>query len=148
LGLNADFSLANANVLPVGFNVLNLTNMGSLTLDRVLLSPAQASALNGRSVSEVADAADTALGTGQLVFDLSFGQLTNLLDLLNRSFGSCQPTAFAQSFMYQPYITSPSGGFPGRRPIGNAGPSKGKSCTSDVDATSIRISLTRAVKSR
>lgn len=121
LGLNADFSLANANVLPVGFNVLNLTNMGSLTLDRVLLSPAQASALNGRSVSEVADAADTALGTGQLVFDLSFGQLTNLLDLLNRSFGSCQPTAFAQSFMYQPYITSPSGGFPGRRPIGNAG---------------------------
>jgi len=28
LGLNADFSLANAAVLPVGFNVLNLTNTG------------------------------------------------------------------------------------------------------------------------
>jgi len=107
-------------VLPVGFNVLNLTNMGSLTLDGVLLSSAQASALNGRSVPEVSDAVDTALGTGQLPFGLSFGQLTALLDFLNRSFADCQPSAFTQSFMYQPYITSPSGAFSGRRPIGNA----------------------------
>jgi hypothetical protein len=121
LGLNADFSLANAGVLPVGFNVLNLTNMGGLTLDGVLLSSAQASALNGRSVPEVSAAVDTALGTGQLPFGLSFGQLTALLDLLNQSFADCQPSAFAQSFMYQPYITSPSGAFSGRRPIGNAG---------------------------
>jgi len=38
---------------------------------------------------------------------------------LNQSFSGCQTSAFAQSFMYQPYITSPSGAFSGRRPIGN-----------------------------
>jgi hypothetical protein len=121
LGLNADFSLANAAVLPVGFNVLNLTNTGGLTLDGQLLTTTQANALNGRAVVEVTDATDTALGTGLLPFGLSIGQLTDLLDVLNQSFAGCQPSAFAQSFMYQPYITSPSGAFSGRRPIGNAG---------------------------
>lgn len=120
LGLNADFSYANAAVLPVGFNVLNLTNTGSLTLDGQSLTMAQANALNGRAVLEIADAADTTLGTGQPTFGLSLGQLTNLLDLLNQSFAGCQTSAFAQSFMYQPYIASPSGAFSGRRPIGNA----------------------------
>jgi hypothetical protein len=156
LGLNADFSLANAGVLPVGFNVLNLTNMGSLTLDGMLLSSAQASALNGRSVPEVSAAVDTALGTGQLPFGLSFGQLTALLDLLNQSFADCQPSAFAQSFMYQPYITSPSGAFSGRRPIGNAGfalrPTggtfQGEIVNAEGDAMSIRIWPTQAVRSR
>lgn len=121
LGLNADFSLANAAVLPVGFNVLNLTNTGGLTLDGQRLTTTQANALNGRSIPEVSEAADSALGTGLVPFGLSFGQLTDLLDLLNQSFAGCQPSAFAQSFMYQPYITSPSGAFSGRRPIGNAG---------------------------
>jgi hypothetical protein len=121
LGLNADFSYANAAVLPVGFNVLNLTNTGGLTLDGQRLTTTQANALNGRAVLEVTDAADTALGTGQLPFGLTVVQLTNLLDLLNQSFAGCQSSAFAQSFMYQPYITSPSGAFSGRRPIGNAG---------------------------
>ena len=119
LGLNADFSLANAAVLPVGFNVLNLTNTGGLTLDGQLLTTTQANALNGRSVLEVSDAADSALGTGLLPFGLTVVQLTDLLDLLNQSFSGCQTSAFAQSFMYQPYITSPSGAFSGRRPIGN-----------------------------
>jgi hypothetical protein len=119
LGLNADFSLANAAVLPVGFNVLNLTNTGGLTLDGQLLTTTQANALNARSVPEVSAAADSALGTAQLPFGLSFVQLTDLLDLLNQSFAGCQPSAFAQSFVYQPYITS--GAFLGRRPIGNAG---------------------------
>ncbi|WP_263366598.1 PA domain-containing protein [Edaphobacter bradus] len=121
LGLNADFSYANAMVLPVGFNVLNLTNTGGLTLDGQLLTTTQADALNGRAVLEVLDAADSTLGTGQPAFPLSFGQLTDLLGLLNQSFAGCQPSAFAQSFLYQPYITSPSGAFSGRRPIGNAG---------------------------
>jgi hypothetical protein len=121
LGLNADFSYANAMVLPVGFNVLNLTNTGGLTLDGQLLTTTQANALNGRAVLEVTDAADTALGKGQMPFGLTVVQLTNLLDLLNQSFAGCQPSTFAQSFIYQPYITSPSGAFSGRRPIGNAG---------------------------
>ncbi len=121
LGLNADFSYANAAVLPVGFNVLNLTNTGGLTLDGQLLTTTQADALNGRAVLEVTDAANSTLGTGQLTFGLSLVQLTDLLDLLNQSFAGCQPSAFAQSFIYQPYITSPSGAFSGRRPIGNAG---------------------------
>jgi hypothetical protein len=121
LGLNADFSLANAAVLPVGYNVLNVTNTGGLTLDGQLLTTAQADALDGRSVPEISAAADSALGTAQLPFGLSFVQLTDLLDLLNQSFAGCQPSAFAQSFVYQPYITSPSGAFSGRSPIGNAG---------------------------
>jgi hypothetical protein len=121
LGLNADFSYANAAVLPVGFNVLNLTNTEGLKLDGERLTTAQANALDGRAVLEVTDAADTALGKGQLPFGLTVVQLTNLLDLLNQSFAGCQPSTFAQSFIYQPYITSPSGAFSGRRPIGNAG---------------------------
>jgi hypothetical protein len=121
LGLNADFSYANAAVLPVGFNVLNLTNTEGLTLDGQLLTTTQANALDGRAVLEVTDAADTALGKGQMPFGLTVVQLTNLLDLLNQSFAGCQPSTFAQSFIYQPYITSPSGAFSGRRPIGNAG---------------------------
>jgi hypothetical protein len=121
LGLNADLSLANAAVWPVGFNVLNLTNTENLKLDGQSLTTTEANGLNGRSVPEVSAAADSTLGTGQPTFGLTLGQLTDLLNKLNQSFAGCQSSAFAQSFVYQPYITSPSGAFSGRRPIGNAG---------------------------
>jgi hypothetical protein len=90
-----------------GLSGLTLVNMNGVALDGVLLTPAQVAALNGQAALQVRElAADPALGSGTLPYGLSFSQLTSLVDLLNASFESCGPSAFAQAHLYQPYVTS------------------------------------------
>ena len=91
-----------------GFSGLTLVDMEDVSLDGVLLTPAQAAALNGQATLQIREAADAALagGSGPLPYDLSFSQLTDLLGLVNGSFESCRPSAFAQAHLYQPYVTS------------------------------------------
>jgi PA domain-containing protein len=96
-----------------GFSGLSFVGMEGVKLDGVPLTPAQAAALNGQATLQVRQAADVALGGGPLPYGLSFGQLTSLIDLVNDSFESCTPSAFAQAHMYQPYLTSNA--FPGEK---------------------------------
>jgi PA domain len=97
-----------------GFSGLSFVDMDGVQLNGVPLTPAQAAALNGQATLQVREAADVALGGGPLPYGLSFSQLTSLIDLVNASFESCGPSSFAQSHMYQPYVTSSA--FAGRRP--------------------------------
>jgi hypothetical protein len=97
-----------------GFSGLSFVDMAGVRLNGVPLTPAQAAALNGQATLQVREAADVALGGGPLPYGLSFSQLTSLIDLVNSSFESCGPSSFAQSHMYQPYVTSSA--FAGRRP--------------------------------
>jgi PA domain len=97
-----------------GFSGLSFVDMDGVQLKGVPLTPAQAAALNGQATLQVREAADVALGGGPLPYGLSFSQLTSLIDLVNSSFESCAPSSFAQSHMYQPYVTSSA--FAGRRP--------------------------------
>jgi hypothetical protein len=97
-----------------GFSGLSFVDMAGVRLNGVPLTPAQAAALNGQATLQVREAADVALGGGPLPYGLSFSQLTSLIDLVNSSFESCAPSSFAQSHMYQPYVTSSA--FAGRRP--------------------------------
>jgi hypothetical protein len=89
--------------------------MEGVELDGQQLTPAQAAALNGQATLQVREAVDAALGAGPgpLPYDLSFAQLTDLLDLVNGSFEFCVPSAFAQAHLYQPYLTSDA--FPGQQ---------------------------------
>jgi hypothetical protein len=113
LKINQGFS--EVFVTPVtGFSGLSFVNMEGVQLG-AQLTPAQANALNGQAALQVREAADAALGGGPLPYGLSFGQLTDLIDVLNGSFDSCgQPSAFAQAHLYQPYVTSNE--FAGKRP--------------------------------
>jgi hypothetical protein len=97
-----------------GFSGLSFVDMDGVQLKGVPLTPAQAAALNGQATLQVREAADLALGGGPLPYGLSFSQLTSLIDLVNSSFESCGSSSFAQSHMYQPYVTSSA--FAGRRP--------------------------------
>jgi hypothetical protein len=97
-----------------GFSGLSLVDMEGVELDGVQLTPAQAGALNGQATLQLREAADAALGGGPLPYGLSFSQLTDLLELVNGSFDSCAPSAFAQAHLYQPYLTSSA--FAGKRP--------------------------------
>jgi hypothetical protein len=96
-----------------GFSGLSFVDMEGVALDGVRLTPAQAAALNGQATLQVREAADVALGGGPLPYGLSFAQLTSLIDLVNGSFESCAPSRFAQSHLYQPYVTSSA--FPGEQ---------------------------------
>ena len=97
-----------------GFSGISLVDMDGVQLDGVPLTPAEASALNGQATLQVREAADAALGGGPLPYGLSFSQLTDLIDLVNGSFASCGPSQFAQTHLYQPYVTSSA--FAGKRP--------------------------------
>jgi PA domain len=98
-----------------GFSGLSLVDMDGVELDGTALTPAQVLALNGQATLQIREAADVPLGGGALPYGLSFGQLTDLIDLLNGSFGACgQPSGFAQAHLYQPYVTSNA--FAGKRP--------------------------------
>ena len=97
-----------------GFSGLSLVDMDGVKLDGSKLTPAQADALNGQATLQLREAADAALGGGPLPYGLSFSQLTDLLELVNDSFESCAPSAFAQAHLYQPYVTSSA--FAGKRP--------------------------------
>jgi hypothetical protein len=98
-----------------GFSGLSLVNMDGVELDGTALTPAQVLALNGQATLQIREAADVPLGGGGLPYGLSFGQLADLIDLLNGSFDACgQPSAFAQAHLYQPYVTSNA--FVGKRP--------------------------------
>jgi PA domain len=99
-----------------GFSGLSFVNMEDVQLDGVQLTPAEASALKGQATLQVREAADAALGGGPLPYGLTFSQATDLIDLVNGSFAFCAPSAFAQTHLYQPYVTSPSGAFAGARP--------------------------------
>jgi hypothetical protein len=96
-----------------GFSGLSFVGMEGVALNGVPLTPAQAAELNGQATLQVREAADVALGGGPLPYGLSFGQLTSLIDLVNGSFESCAPSVFAQTHMYQPYVTSNA--FPGEK---------------------------------
>lgn len=89
-----------------GFSGLSFVIMEGVQLDGVQLTPAQASALNGQATLQVREAADAALGGGPLPYGLTFSQLTDLIDLVNGSFAFCAPSSFAQTHLYQPYVTS------------------------------------------
>jgi PA domain len=97
-----------------GFSGLTLVGMEGVRLDGLRLTSAQASALNGQATLQVRGAADATLGQGTLPYGMSLGQLVELIGLLNDSFESCGPSSFAQSHLYQPYVTSNA--FAGRRP--------------------------------
>jgi hypothetical protein len=97
-----------------GFSGLSLVNMSGVRLDGVQLTAAQANALNGQATLQIRDGADIALGGGPVAYGLSYGQLTDLIALLNSSFEGCVPSAFAQAHLYQPFVTSNA--FTGERP--------------------------------
>lgn len=97
-----------------GFSGLSLVDMEGVELDGAQLTPAQAAALNGQATLQLREAADAALGGGPVPYGLSLSQLTDLLELVNGSFDSCAPSAFAQAHLYQPYVTSSA--FAGKRP--------------------------------
>ena len=82
--LNLNFS--ERVVTPTGFQPLSLVEMNGVRLSGDPLTPAQASALNGQAAVQVREAANVALGRGTLPYGLSFGQLTDLIRLLNISF--------------------------------------------------------------
>jgi PA domain len=115
LALKINQGFSEVFVTPAtGFSGLSLVNLDGVALDGVPLTSAQVDALNGQATLQVRDAADAALGTGTLPYELSFSQLTSLIDLLNASFESCGTSAFAQAHLYQPYVTSNA--FAGKRP--------------------------------
>ena len=115
LALKINQGFSEAFVTPAtGFSGLSLVDMDGVELDGVQLTPAQTSALNGQATLQLREAADAALGGGPLPYGLTFSQLTDLLDLVNGSFESCAPSAFAQAHLYQPYVTSSA--FAGMRP--------------------------------
>jgi hypothetical protein len=115
LALKINQGFSEVFVTPAtGFSGLSFVNMEGVQLNGSQLTPAQASALNGQATLQVREAADRALGGGPLPYGLSFGQLTDLIDLVNASFESCGPSGFAQTHLYQPYVTSNA--FTGRRP--------------------------------
>jgi PA domain len=89
-----------------GFSGLSFVGMDGVRLDGVKLTPAQAAALDGQATLQVREAADAARGGGPLPYGLSFGQLRNLIELVNGSFQSCAPSGFAKAHLYQPYVTS------------------------------------------
>jgi PA domain len=89
-----------------GFSGLSLVDMAGVKLSGRPLTPAQANALNGEATLQIREATDVPLGRGPLPYGLSFGQLTNLLDLLNGSFDAGHASPFAQAHLYQPYVTS------------------------------------------
>jgi hypothetical protein len=126
LAESLNLSFSERVVTPTGFQPLSLVDMESVKLDGARLTSAQASALNGQAAVQVREAANIALGKGALPYGLSFGQLTDLIGLLNGSFaesykdtnGVPQPcghaSKFAQTHIYQPYVTSNA--FAGKRP--------------------------------
>jgi hypothetical protein len=126
LAESLNLSFSERVVTPTGFQPLSLVDMEGVKLDGARLTSAQASALNGQAAVQVREAANVALGGGALPYGLSFGQLTDLIGLLNGSFsesykdanGVAQPcghaSKFAQTHLYQPYLTSNA--FAGKRP--------------------------------
>jgi hypothetical protein len=115
LALKINQGFSEVFVTPAtGFSGLSFVNMNGVQLDGVQLTPAQVSALNGQATLQLREAADAALGGGPLPYGLSFSQLTDLIDLVNGSFASCGPSEFAQTHLYQPYVTSSA--FLGKRP--------------------------------
>jgi hypothetical protein len=127
LAESLNLSLSERVVTPTGFQPLSLVDMDGVKLAGVRLTSAQASALNGQAAVQVREAANVALGGGALPYGLSFVQLTDLIGLLNGSFSDSytdangvvqpcgHPSKFAQTHMYQPYVTSNA--FAGKRPV-------------------------------
>ncbi len=97
-----------------GFSGLSLVDMETARLGGAPLTAAQANALNGQATLQVADAVDLALGQASPAYELTFGQMTDLLALLNEAFASCGTSDFARSHLYQPFVTSSA--FGGRQP--------------------------------
>ena len=123
--LNLNFS--ERVVTPTGFQPLSLVEMDGVKLAGVRLTSAQADLLNGQAAVQVREAANVALGGGAVPYGLSFAQLTDLIGLLNGSFSDSfndanrvvqpcgAPSKFAQTHLYQPYVTSSA--FAGKRPV-------------------------------
>jgi hypothetical protein len=68
------------------------------------LTADQAACLNGKTVWDILAAANAALGTGDVLCGLDFGQLNQLVEHLNfvlhpDSTGACNPSAFAQAHL-------------------------------------------------
>jgi hypothetical protein len=70
------------------------------------LTADQAACLNGKTVWDILAAANEALGTGNVLCGLSFGQLNQLVEHLNFVLhddldedGRCDPSAFAQAHL-------------------------------------------------
>ena len=114
LAESLNLSFSERVVTPTGFQPLSLVGMEGVKLDGARLTSAQASALDGQAAVQVREAANVALGGGVLPYGLSFGQLTDLIGLLNGSFGESYKDAngvvqpcghaskFAQAHLYQP----------------------------------------------
>ena len=127
LAESLNLSFSERVVTPTGFQPLSLVDMESVKLDGARLTSAQASALNGQAAVQVREAANVALGGGAVPYGLSFVQLTDLIGLLNGSFSDSfkdansvvqpcgAPSKFAQTHLYQPYVTSSA--FAGKRPV-------------------------------
>jgi hypothetical protein len=77
---------------------------GNNALAGFSLTAEQAACLNGKTVWQILEAANTALGSGTVLCYLSFGQLNQLVEHLNfvlhpDSAGACNPSAFAQAHL-------------------------------------------------
>jgi hypothetical protein len=106
LALNIGFNAAGLNGTHINLGSLTLCNLveGS-TIGSWTLTAAQATALNGRSISQVlADANNALAGNGlpAYVDTNSFGELNQLVTALNESFEGCNVTSFATAYLCSP----------------------------------------------
>ena len=86
---------------PAGLGNLTMCNLAEgSTIGSWTLTAAKAAALNGQTVNQVLAAANTALGTGALPYNIgSFGDLNQLLTALNESFDDCTISGFAAAYL-------------------------------------------------
>lgn len=101
LALNIGFNAAGVNGTKHNFGSLTLCNLanGSM-IGSWTLTAAQATALNGKTISQVLADANNALGgNGVAAAYGTFGNLNELVNQLNLSFDGCSVSPFATSFL-------------------------------------------------
>jgi len=86
LRLNSDFNAA-------GVLASTLGNFGSLVLVDTNTS------LDGKTIADILDTAETALGGGALPSDYTISQLNTLVDAINQAFSECEPSEWAQAHL-------------------------------------------------
>jgi len=84
--LNSDFNAADVLAS-------NLHNFGSVILVDTNTS------LDGKTIADILDRAETALGGGALPLDYTISQLNTLVDAINQAFSECEPSEWAQAHL-------------------------------------------------
>ena len=55
--------------------------------------------LDGKTIADILDTAETALGGGALPSDYTISQLNTLVDAINQAFSECEPSEWAQAHL-------------------------------------------------